>query len=168
YKLMAYKDEYEVARLALDPAFTQQVEAAFGPGAAVSYRLHPPVLRALGLRHKVTLGPWFRVPFAALRGMRRLRGTPADVFGYSALRRLERQLITDYRDSVEGALARLRPGTAGLVTQIAALPDVIRGYEQVKLANVERYRAELSALRAELAAADTPVVAAGGTGNVPA
>jgi indolepyruvate ferredoxin oxidoreductase len=150
HKLMAYKDEYEVARLALDPAFEAHVTEAFGPGSQVSYRLHPPVLRALGLEHKVTLGPWFKPAFQVLRSSRRLRGTPADVFGYSRMRRLERQLIADYRASVERALGRLSPGTHETVTRIAALPDVIRGYEQVKLGNVVRYRRELTALRAEL------------------
>jgi indolepyruvate ferredoxin oxidoreductase len=152
HKLMAYKDEYEVARLALDPAFEAQLTETFGPGSRVSYRLHPPVLRSLGLQHKVELGPWFKPAFQVLRSSRRLRGTPADVFGYSRIRRLERQLIADYRASVEGALSQLSPGNHEVVTRIAALPDMIRGYEQVKLANVARYRRELAALQAELAA----------------
>ena len=150
YKLMAYKDEYEVARLALEPAFGQDIATTFGAGSKVSYRLHPPVLRALGMRRKIALGPWFRVVFRGLRTMRRLRGTPADVFGYSQLRRLERQLIGEYRDSVTGALAQLRPGNHELVVRIAALPDLIRGYEQLKLGNVARYRRELASLAAEL------------------
>jgi indolepyruvate ferredoxin oxidoreductase len=152
HKLMAYKDEYEVARLALDPAFEAQLTETFGPGSRVSYRLHPPMLRSLGLQHKVELGPWFKPAFQVLRSSRRLRGTPADVFGYSRIRRLERQLIADYRASVEGALSQLSPGNHEVVTRIAALPDMIRGYEQVKLANVARYRRELAALQAELAA----------------
>ena len=85
HKLMAYKDEYEVARLALDPAFEAQLTGTFGPGSKVSYRLHPPVLRSLGLQHKVALGPWFKPAFQVLRSSRRLRGTPADVFGYSRM-----------------------------------------------------------------------------------
>jgi indolepyruvate ferredoxin oxidoreductase len=151
HKLMAYKDEYEVARLALDPAFDAQIAAEFGPGSRVSYRLHPPVLRALGRKHKVTLGPWFRPAFQVLRAGRRLRGTPADVFGYTSIRRTERSLITEYRDSMTQALTRLDAENRDLVARIAALPDMIRGYEQVKLGNLERYRAELSALQADLA-----------------
>jgi indolepyruvate ferredoxin oxidoreductase len=151
HKLMAYKDEYEVARLALDPAFDAQIAAEFGPGSRVSYRLHPPVLRALGRKHKITLGPWFRPAFQMLRAGRRLRGTPADVFGYTSIRRTERSLITEYRDSMTQALTRLDAENRDLVARIAALPDMIRGYEQVKLGNLERYRAELSALQAELA-----------------
>jgi indolepyruvate ferredoxin oxidoreductase len=161
YKLLAYKDEYEVARLALDPAFGEQVAAEFGPGSKVSYRLHPPVLRAMGVRHKIALGPWFRVAFHGLHGMRRLRGTPADVFGYTQVRRLERQLAAEYQGSVEEALARLRPENAGLVARIAGLPDMIRGYEQIKLDNVARYRADMRSLQAELAQAPA---AAGQTG----
>jgi indolepyruvate ferredoxin oxidoreductase len=72
------------------------------------------------------------------------------VFGYSRVRRLERQLITDYRVTVTEALAQLRPDNRELVAKIAALPDMIRGFEQVKLGNVERYRSELAALRADL------------------
>lgn len=157
YKLMAYKDEYEVARLALDPAFQRAVDATFGPGATVSYRLHPPLLRSLGLSRKIALGHWFRSVFSLLRAMRRLRGSRADIFGYSQTRRTERQLIEDYRGRVEAALARLRPDTADLVVRIADLPDLIRGYEQIKLASVERYQAEAEALDAKLAAAPAGV-----------
>jgi indolepyruvate ferredoxin oxidoreductase len=160
FKLMAYKDEYEVARLALDSAFTDQIATTFGPGSRVSYRLHPPLLRSLGLRHKLTLGPWFRPAFRVLRGLRRLRGTPADLFGHTQLRRLERQLVADYRASMTDALGSLRPSRLDLVERIAALPDLIRGYEQVKLDNVARYRAELRSLQAELAALDQPVLTA--------
>jgi indolepyruvate ferredoxin oxidoreductase len=85
--------------------------------------------------------------------MRGLRGTPADVFGHTKVRRLERQLAADYRDSVTDALGRLRPENAALVARIAELPDMIRGYEQIKLDNVARYRAELGTLQAELAQA---------------
>jgi indolepyruvate ferredoxin oxidoreductase len=165
HKLMAYKDEYEVARLALDPAFQREVDATFGPGAKISYLLHPPLLRSMGLARKIALGRWFRVVFRALRVMRRLRGSRADIFGYSRTRRLERKLIADYRGSVEAGLMRLRPDTADLVVAIAALPDMIRGYEQIKLANVLRYQAEVESLGAELsAAAPVPALAAGASG----
>ncbi|TNC26938.1 indolepyruvate ferredoxin oxidoreductase family protein [Amycolatopsis alkalitolerans] len=138
YKLMAYKDEYEVARLSLDPKLTDDIEARFGTGAKVSYRLHPPVLRALGLRRKISLGPWFRPVFRMLRAMRRLRGTKLDAFGYARVRRVERALIGEYRDAVSRALAAA-PGDPA-VLELAELPDLIRGYEEIKLANVARYR----------------------------
>jgi len=157
HKLMAYKDEYEIARLALDPAFQQQVDATFGPGSTLSYRLHPPLLRAMGLQRKIALGRWFDGAFVTLRVMRRVRGSRADVFGYSRMRRLERQLIDEYRASIEAALPLLRTDTRPLVVRIAALPDLIRGYEGVKLANVERYRAERESLQAQLSAAASSV-----------
>ncbi|MGA6160985.1 indolepyruvate ferredoxin oxidoreductase family protein, partial [Stenotrophomonas sp. NPDC087984] len=93
YKLMAYKDEYEVARLSLEQTLTQDIEARFGSGARYSYRLHPPVLRALGMERKISLGPWFRPVFRTLRAMRKVRGTRLDLFGYAHLRRVERALI---------------------------------------------------------------------------
>jgi len=157
HKLMAYKDEYEIARLALDPAFQQQVDETFGPGSKLSYRLHPPLLRAMGLQRKISLGRWFDGAFVGLRAMRRVRGSRADVFGYSRMRRLERELITEYRASIEAALPLLRADTQPLVVAIAALPDLIRGYEEIKLANVERYRAELESLQAQLSAAAASV-----------
>jgi indolepyruvate ferredoxin oxidoreductase len=81
YKLMAYKDEYEVARLALEPALGAGLEAEFGPGARASWRLHPPVLRALGMKRKIALGPWFVPAFRVLRAMHGVRGTWMDPFG---------------------------------------------------------------------------------------
>jgi indolepyruvate ferredoxin oxidoreductase len=152
HKLTAYKDEYEVARLSLDPALDEAVRAQFGDGARYSYRLHPPVLRALGLKHKVGLGPWFRPAFATLVAMRRLRGTPLDPFGYTEVRRTERALITEYREVIGQLLAGLTPGNHGLAVEIAALPDMIRGYEHVKLATVRAYHEKLAELRAEFTA----------------
>jgi indolepyruvate ferredoxin oxidoreductase len=150
FKLMAYKDEYEVARLSLDPAAEAAVRAEFGPGAKVSYLLHPPVLRALGMRGKLRLGPWFRPGFAVLRAGKVLRGTPFDPFGRTLVRRTERELIGEYRAIIEGLLATLTGDNHSRCVEIASLPDTIRGYEEVKLANVERYRARVSELTAAL------------------
>ena len=154
YKLMAYKDEYEVARLSLDPGLGAVVEAEFGPGATVSYRLHPPVLRALGLRRKIRLGPWFRPVFGLLGAMKVLRGTSFDPFGRTRVRRLERELITEYRAAVEDLLARLTGDTLANCVRIAALPDLVRGYEQIKIASIDRYRIQLHAALAALRTAD--------------
>ncbi|MEV4055232.1 indolepyruvate ferredoxin oxidoreductase family protein [Amycolatopsis sp. NPDC049688] len=137
YKLMAYKDEYEVARLSLDPAFTDGLEEQFGVGTRYAYRLHPPVLRALGMKRKIALGPWFRPAFRLLHTLRRLRGTRFDPFGRAEVRRVERELIEDYRQVV---LQALEAGDAGRARALAELPDLVRGYEDVKLANVARYR----------------------------
>jgi indolepyruvate ferredoxin oxidoreductase len=158
YKLTAYKDEYEVARLSLDPALAAAVRAQFGDGARYQYRLHPPVLRALGLKHKVSLGPWFRPAFGTLVAMRRLRGTRLDPFGYTEVRRTERALITEYREVIETLLASLTAGNHDLAIQIASLPDMIRGYEEIKLANVRAYREQLAKLRTEFAASVTPTL----------
>jgi indolepyruvate ferredoxin oxidoreductase len=151
HKLTAYKDEYEVARLSLDPALDEAVRAQFGDGARYSYRLHPPVLRALGLKHKVSLGPWFRPAFATLVAMRRLRGTALDPFGYTEVRRTERALITEYREVIDQLLAGLTAGNHDLAVEIAALPDMIRGYEHIKLETVRAYHEKLAELRAEFA-----------------
>src|SRR4029450_13745958 len=105
YKLMAYKDEYEVARLHLKPAFHAGPPKLFSPPPRLPSPLHPPPLRALGLRRKLRLGPWFRPALRALRAVRRLRGTPFDPFGYAAVRREERRLVPWYRDLVIRALA---------------------------------------------------------------
>jgi indolepyruvate ferredoxin oxidoreductase len=158
YKLTAYKDEYEVARLSLDPALEAAVRAQFGDGARYQYRLHPPVLRALGLRHKISLGPWFRPAFATLVAMRRLRGTRLDPFGRTEVRRTERALITEYREVVDQLLAGLTAGNHELAVQIAALPDMVRGYEDVKLATVRAYHEKLAELRAEFAASAAPTL----------
>jgi indolepyruvate ferredoxin oxidoreductase len=139
YKLMAYKDEYEVARLSLDPAFTADLEEQFGEGTKFAYRLHPPVLRALGMKRKISLGPWFRPAFRLLHALRRLRGTRFDPFGRAEVRRVERELIEDYRAAVLEAF-RAADVDRAQVLALAELPDLVRGYEDVKLANVARYR----------------------------
>jgi indolepyruvate ferredoxin oxidoreductase len=146
HRLMAYKDEYEVARLHLDPAERARIAAEFGPGARVSYNLHPPVLRALGMKRKIRLGAWFDPAFRLLYGMRGLRGTPLDPFGLGGLRRTERGLVEEYTRDVHRALAHLRPETEEQVRELAELPDVIRGYEHVKLRNVAAYRASARAI----------------------
>ena len=158
YKLMAYKDEYEVARLHLDAAVRARVEAEVGgPGGEsgggnvkVSYNLHPPVLRAMGLDHKVRLGPWFTPVLGGLARGKRLRGTPLDPFGYAKVRRVERRLAREYRRLIERLADRLTTANLQQAVALAELPDEVRGYEHVKLANVERYRAELGRMRDEL------------------
>jgi indolepyruvate ferredoxin oxidoreductase len=143
YKLMAYKDEYEVARLSIALEADSAVYAEFGSNAKVSYHLHPPVLRVIGMRRKITLGQWFRPVFRLLVTMRRLRGTPFDPFGRTAVRRLERELITEYQRVVDALLAGLTPDTHATAVEIASLPDMIRGYEEIKAGNARRYREEL-------------------------
>ena len=150
FSLMAYKDEYEVARLYLRPEWRQRVEETFEAPVKVSYNLQPPVLRKLGYDKKVTLGPWFTPAFRALRAARHLRGTPLDPFGRQASRREEQELIVWYRDILHQALTRLRPLTAETVEAIAALPDSIRGYEDIKSKNAAEARKRALLLLAEL------------------
>jgi indolepyruvate ferredoxin oxidoreductase len=138
---MAYKDEYEVARLHLDAVERAKITGEFGEGAKVHFLLHPPLLRALGLKRKLKLGRWFVPAFRVLRAMRRLRGTPFDVAGLPKVRRVERALIGEYRALVTGALDRPE-----LALQLAELADVVRGYEDIKLRSVERFHAEAARL----------------------
>ncbi|HYB71464.1 MAG TPA: DUF6537 domain-containing protein, partial [Candidatus Bathyarchaeia archaeon] len=150
YKLMAYKDEYEVARLHLDAALQAQLQSKFGPKIRVAWHLHPPLLRALGLRKKLRLGAWFTPAFRVLRGMKGLRGTSFDVFGYAHVRRIERALIGEYRQMLETVLVRLSPVTHDAAVAVAELPDEIRGYEQIKIDNVARFREKARQLIAQL------------------
>jgi indolepyruvate ferredoxin oxidoreductase len=149
FKLAAYKDEYEVARLSLDPALTTRIEQQFGPGARYAYRLHTPVLRSLGMQRKISLGPWFRPAFITLVAMRRLRGTALDPFGRTEVRREERALLAEYRDVITRLAEGLTADNHARAVEIAGLPDMIRGYEDVKLGNVRDYRARLAELLAE-------------------
>jgi indolepyruvate ferredoxin oxidoreductase len=132
HRLMAYKDEYEVAALHLAAS-----DAA--PDEERVLLLHPPVLAALGVKHKVKFGPRTRPALQALAAGRRLRGTRLDPFGATHVRRLERQLVDDYVALVRRLLDEQASLGPDHVVRIAGLADMIRGYESVKLANVERY-----------------------------
>ena len=151
HKLMAYKDEYEVARLQVEGLRTMP------KGARVKVLLHPPLLRAMGLKNKLKFGAWFFPLLAMLARFKFLRGTPFDVFGYAHIRRVERQLPAEYLGLVNRSLAKLTPDTLEMVVEIAALPDIVRGYEQIKLANLERFRASAQQLSAELDASEQPL-----------
>ncbi len=150
YKLLAYKDEYEVARLHLDPQTAQQIEHTFGTGARAKVMLHPPVLRAMGMKRKIALGRSSTPVFHLLRACRRLRGTRMDPFGLARVRRVERRLIADYRAAVAAAIDRLSAETMDTAIAIAELPDTVRGYEDIKLASVEEFDARLTDLVARL------------------
>ena len=143
---MAVKDEYEVARLHLRGDVASALEAEYPEGVTLRYLLHPPVLRALGLRRKIAVGRWIEPVFRALVVLRRLRGTPLDPFGYAKVRGVERELIGEYRALIERALASLQRDGYERAIKLAGLPDVIRGYEDVKLRSVERFREGVRAL----------------------
>jgi indolepyruvate ferredoxin oxidoreductase len=146
FKLMAYKDEYEVARLALLPDFQQQITEQYGANATLAYQLHPPFLRTIGWQQKIAFGRWFEVGFRVLRAMKRLRGTPFDPFGYAHVRRVERQLINEYQQSMIRVITHLNPSNHRRAIQIAQLPDQIRGYEAIKLKGVAQFRQALAEL----------------------
>lgn len=146
-KLLAYKDEYEVARLHRDAGFHARIERQFGEGAAVTYLLRPPTLEQVGLRSKIRVPAWLARPtFAALASARRVRGTWLDPFGHSAERRMERRLIVEYLAVVDELVQTLRADNLALAVEIASLPDLIRGYSTIKQAAVERYSLDLTRL----------------------
>jgi indolepyruvate ferredoxin oxidoreductase len=102
--------------------------------------LHPPLLRALGLKRKLKLGAWFVPAFRSLYRMRRVRGTRLDPFGRAEVRRVERELIDEYEAMVAEALVLLTPETHDTAVELLELPDLVRGYEEIKLRNVVMYR----------------------------
>lgn len=148
HRVMAYKDEYEVARLLTSPKATEQAEDVAGPGARVSWMLHPPLLRAMGLDRKITFGPWSRPVMTGLARARFLRHTPLDPFGRTRVRRAERRLIQDYEDLCRLLAAHLPAVGSAEAGRIASLVEQVRGFEGVKLANLDRYKAELDSVLA--------------------
>jgi indolepyruvate ferredoxin oxidoreductase len=144
YKLMAYKDEYEVARLLLDDAERARLARTFGDNPKVTWHLHPTFLRSLGFRQKVKFGPWFAPVLKALRAAKGVRGTALDLFGRTQVRRLERELLAHYEQVVQHLAATLTAGNHEQAARIAALPDAVRGYEHVKLGNARTYAAEMN------------------------
>jgi indolepyruvate ferredoxin oxidoreductase len=146
YKFTAYKDEYEVARLLTDPQFLDYVASEFPAGENLTYKLHPPFLRALGRQKKIGLGPNSHVALRALAKAKRLRGTKFDPFGYAHVRKVERGLRTEFVSIVSTLASNLEAANYDRAVEIASLPDVVRGYEDIKLANVDAYRARLREL----------------------
>ena len=145
HRLMAYKDEYEVARLLLLPESRSAYEAVGGPRTKVTWRLHPPSLRALGKKSKMKFGPRSKPMFKALRAAKGVRGTPLDPFRWAEVRRIERAMIPEFISAVERLAGKLTAANLAEATAIAALPDQVRGYEGVKLPRAQRYREELAA-----------------------
>jgi len=174
FKLMAYKDEYEVARLHLDAFERAKLEHEFGAGANIAVLLHPPLLRALGMKRKLRLKRTAKPLFKLLRSLRRLRGSRLDPFGHTTVRRTERALVGEYRALVDGAIGALERRNAALVVAVAELPELVRGYEAIKLANVERMRGRARELcaaierRGAAPLAELKVIAAAPAPAVPA
>ena len=152
FKLMAYKDEYEVARLHLDAVERAKLDAEFGADAKIYFMLHPPLLRSLGLERKLKLGAWFVPAFRTLYRMRRLRGSRLDPFGKAKVRRVERELVGEYERLISEALELVTADTHATAVELLELPDVIRGYEEIKLRNVVLYRKRAEAILKRLRA----------------
>jgi len=139
FKLLAYKDEYEVARLYTDGAFARELALQFQGKARLGFHLAPPLFAerdpATGHLKKREYGPWVMSAFRVVAALKGLRGTPFDVFGYAAERRMERQLIAEYEAVLAQILAGLSPDNHALAVEIAALPLQIRGFGHVKERN---------------------------------
>ncbi|MGI9221263.1 MAG: indolepyruvate ferredoxin oxidoreductase family protein, partial [Woeseiaceae bacterium] len=153
HKLMAYKDEYEVARLYSDPAFKQKLKAQFEGNFKLQFNLAPPAIsrkdKVTGLPKKMTFGGWLLPAFSLLSKLRFLRGTVFDGFGYTAERKMERQLIIDYQNTISELLDNLDHSNHGLAIQIASVPEQIRGYGHIKEEHLEKAKAcELDLLHA--------------------
>jgi indolepyruvate ferredoxin oxidoreductase len=168
FKLMAYKDEYEVARLFTDGSFEKQVAASFDGKLRYEFLLAPPLIARidpnLGRPRKISFGPWILSAFKVLKRFRFLRGTPLDPFGYSAERKLERRLIEEYVAVVEELIGALNPANHTLAVAIASLPEKMRGFGPVKLKQVTTAKAEeassLQRFRAASEAGKAPLTAA--------
>jgi indolepyruvate ferredoxin oxidoreductase len=149
YKLMAYKDEYEVARLLLKGEWAERLRRTFVE-PRVRFNLHPPFLRDRGLGRKLELGGWFTPFLRLLVPMRRLRGTRFDPFGRTEVRRLERELVGWYEGLLDEVLRELSPRSYRVAVELAGVPDRIRGYEGIKLRTARAAREHAERKRLEL------------------
>jgi len=136
FKLLAYKDEYEVARLYADPAFMQKIRSQFEGDYKLHFHLAPPLLakrdRTTAELRKSEYGTWVFTAFKLLAKLRGLRGTPLDVFGYTRERQTERRLIGEYEATVEELIGKLHVDNHALAVKIASIPEEIRGYGHIK------------------------------------
>ncbi|HZF78221.1 MAG TPA: DUF6537 domain-containing protein, partial [Rubrivivax sp.] len=149
FKLMAYKDEYEVARLHTLPSFSDKIAAQFEGDYKLVHHLAPPGIAKRnnkGELVKQPFGPWMRKAFGLLTRMKGLRGTGLDPFGRSEERRTERALIREYRDCIEELLRSLNGDNRGLATEIARIPEEMRGYGHVKARHLAAARPKWQAL----------------------
>ncbi len=142
----AYKDEYEVARLLTRKELLAEVQVQVPGATKVKYNLHPPVLRAMGMSSKLKLGAWSRPLLKGMAASKALRGTPLDPFGRAEVRRVERELLASHLELVENLNASLSAETYATAVTAAAAPELVRGFEDVKLRNVTRYRELLASL----------------------
>jgi indolepyruvate ferredoxin oxidoreductase len=165
FKLMAYKDEYEVARLYADGAFARQVKNEVGgENLRLEVHLAPPLLarrdKVTGEPKKMTFGPWIFPLFGLLAKFKFLRGTAFDPFGYSQERKTERALVRDYEIMLEEVLAKLTPENHHVAVGLAAIPEKIRGFGHVKLRHLKAAKADEAALLDQFRAGPAPLLKA--------
>jgi indolepyruvate ferredoxin oxidoreductase len=145
YKLMAYKDEFEVARLHSDPAFLAKLDAQFKHGYTVKYNLAPPMISKrdprTGELQKRQFGPWMLSAFRMLAKFKGMRGGAMDMFSKTEERRHERQLIEDYVKLLDEIAAKLNAANHAAAVALASVPDEIRGYGHVKDRNLKAAKA---------------------------
>jgi len=149
FKLMAYKDEYEVARLHTNTAFLQKIGDMFEGDYTVNYHLAPPIISKTnekGELQKQKFGPLMLTGFKLLKHFKVLRGTPLDIFGNTEEREMERALIGEYVASIDDVLATLNADNHALALEIANLPDAIKGFGHVKARNVAAVRSKWNGL----------------------
>jgi indolepyruvate ferredoxin oxidoreductase len=147
---MAYKDEYEVARLYTDGRFAARVAEQFEGDFKLEFNLAPPLFArrdpVTGELRKRAYGPWMMAAFRLLARMKGLRGTRLDLFGYQAERRKERSLIDEYEHVLEDVVSRLSSLNRTAAVEIARLPDSIKGYGHIKDASIGKAEAQLPRL----------------------
>ena len=165
FKLMAYKDEYEVARLYADTSFLDRVKSSFaGENLRFEFHLAPPLLARrdpqTGEPRKMSFGPWMMKVFAFLAKFKFLRGTAVDPFGYTAERQTERQLIADYEKLLGEINEQLTPDNHRVAVALAMIPEKIRGFGPVKQRHLAAAKAEEVALREQFRAGEPPVLKA--------
>ncbi len=157
FKLMAYKDEYEVARLHTDKTFLDKVAGQFEGDYKLHYHLAPPLLAKKndkGELQKQSFGPWMLSAFRVLAKLKGLRGTAFDVFGYTEERKTERALIAEYRSSIDELLQGLNAGNLSLAVSVASIPEDIRGYGHVKARHLVAARTKWDGLMTQWRAGD--------------
>jgi indolepyruvate ferredoxin oxidoreductase len=146
FKLMAYKDEYEVARLYTDSDFLNRIADRFEGDYRLRFHLAPPLTAErdpnTGHLQKRAYGPWMLGAFRVLAKLRGLRGTAFDPFGRTAERRMERRLIAEYEAMLDEIVARLATENHAIAVELAALPLEIRGFGHIKEANLQRAKAK--------------------------
>jgi indolepyruvate ferredoxin oxidoreductase len=165
FKLMAYKDEYEVARLYAEPSFLAQVKnEVAGDNLTLKFHLAPPLFarkdKVTGLPKKMTLGSWMLPAFRVLAKFKFLRGTAFDIFGYAQERRTERKLVADYEALLGEIIDRLAPENHHLVVGLAAIPEKIRGFGHVKARHLVAAKADEAALLDQFRSGTAPVLKA--------